>query len=313
MYFKSRVDADALNQSPFLSFWFQFSIPHVLVSSPFVVCSTVRMADEDNRSEMNGGPESLLGGADAVKIVLHLSKVCLCCLCAAKSTDASPLSTASSLDRWSGNRPCGKTRTVFDQVSGKFVKVPEGKICMICLNVFKLLGHMAKHGSYAEYYKKVMQHLCQESWFYRFTLSSVHLRHIFSNFPSYPKRDSSGLLVFEQLWVNSWRPNTGDHGSFLTCVETWIKDHNADPSRGTLANKKKLQALSTKLVTTLAPVAYFIFPSFFCRIGLHSLVDSQIVTASKERGSWLPLQWPQEGVRAAGTLGREIGWQIGRR
>jgi hypothetical protein len=96
-------------------------------------------------------------------------------------------------------------------------------------------------------------------------------------------------------------------------VETWIKDHNADPSRGTLANKKKLQALSTKLVTTLAPFAYFIFPSFFCRIGLHSLVDSQVVTASKERGSWLPLQWPQEGVRAAGTLRQEIGWQIGRR
>ena len=79
MYFKNRVDADALNQSPFLSLWFQFSIPHVLVSSPFVVCSAVRMADEDNRSEMNGGPESLLGGADAVKIVFHLSKVCLCC------------------------------------------------------------------------------------------------------------------------------------------------------------------------------------------------------------------------------------------
>ena len=132
MYFKNRVDADALNQSPFLSLWFQFSIPHVLVSSPFVVCSAVRMADEDNRSEMNGGPESLLGGADAVKIVFHLSKVCLCCLCAAKSTDASPLSTASSLDRWSGNRPWGKTRTVFDQVSGKSVKVPEGKICLIC-------------------------------------------------------------------------------------------------------------------------------------------------------------------------------------
>ena len=56
MYFKNRVDADALNQSPFLSLWFQFSIPHVLVSSPFVVCSAVRMADEDNRSEMNGGP-----------------------------------------------------------------------------------------------------------------------------------------------------------------------------------------------------------------------------------------------------------------
>ena len=59
--------------------------------------------------------------------------------------------------------PLGKTRTVFDQVSGKSVKVPEGKICLICLNVFKLLGHMAKHGSYAEYYKKVVQHLCQES------------------------------------------------------------------------------------------------------------------------------------------------------
>ena len=80
MYSKNRADADALNQSPFLSLWFQFSIPHVLVSSPFVVCSAVRMADEDNRSEMNGGPESLLGGADAVKIVFHLSKVCLCSL-----------------------------------------------------------------------------------------------------------------------------------------------------------------------------------------------------------------------------------------
>ena len=121
------------------------------------------MADEAGSSELHGGPESLVGGADVVKIVFHLSKVCLCCLCAAKSTDASPLSTASSLDRWSGNRPWGKTRTVFDQVSGKSVKVPEGKICLICLNVFKLLGFMAKYGGYTEYYKKVVQHLRQKS------------------------------------------------------------------------------------------------------------------------------------------------------
>ena len=123
----------------------------------FVVCSAVRMADEDNKSEMNGGPDSLLGGTDAVKIVFYLSKVCQYYLCAAKNTDASPLSTASSLDRWSGNRPWGKTRTVFDQVSGKSDKVPEGKICLIYLNLFKLLGHTAKYGSYTEYYKKVMQ------------------------------------------------------------------------------------------------------------------------------------------------------------
>lgn len=114
------------------------------------------MADDDAASAFGGG-DSSVGCADLIKIVYHLSKVCICCMCNAKSIDPSPLVDSSSLDRWSGHRPWGKTRNVVDQASGTACKVPEGKICLICLNVFKLLGFFAKYGSYGEYYKKVVQ------------------------------------------------------------------------------------------------------------------------------------------------------------
>lgn len=77
--------------------------------------------------------------------------------------------------------------------------------------------------------------------------------------------------------------NASDHGRFLTCVETWIKDHNADPtSRGTLAAKKKLPALSTTL-DTIFDQKTSIFSEPFC------LGAFPVKTLVKNYVSWLAI------------------------
>ena len=41
-------------------------------------------------------------------------------------------------------------------MSGETVKVPEGKLCLLCFNVTALLGLGAKYGKIKEYVKKVI-------------------------------------------------------------------------------------------------------------------------------------------------------------
>ena len=83
-------------------------------------------------------------------VVFHLSKACTCLLCSKSSVDPSPLTHAHENDAWSGRRPWGKYRKVTDQG----VRVPEGRICLLCFNVFRSLGYQYSHGTYSEYWKK---------------------------------------------------------------------------------------------------------------------------------------------------------------
>lgn len=80
----------------------------------------------------------------------NLCKACTCLLCSKSSVDPSPLTHAHENDAWSGRRPWGKYRKVTDQG----VRVPEGRICLLCFNVFRSLGYQYSHGTYSEYWKK---------------------------------------------------------------------------------------------------------------------------------------------------------------
>ncbi|CAE7268998.1 unnamed protein product, partial [Symbiodinium sp. CCMP2456] len=72
-----------------------------------------------------------------VRVVYDLTKACTCCLCNAKSTDESPL------DGWEGDEdrlldgrlPWSKYgKRLLPDGSGEIVRVPEGRIDLICLN-----------------------------------------------------------------------------------------------------------------------------------------------------------------------------------
>ena len=88
------------------------------------------------------------------RVVFNMSKPCKCSLCNCLSTEASPLVDAFDSDTWGGKRPWGKyRRAVSDE--GEDIAMPEGKVCLLCRNVFKLLGMQFAHGSYKKYADKV--------------------------------------------------------------------------------------------------------------------------------------------------------------
>ena len=122
------------------------------------------MADLDapmDASSSEAAPTS--AGTDAVhlRVVHHLSKPCVCMLCSAKSTDASPLLTHGCAELEEGGEAAVKLpwkchRKVTDRVTSEQVRVPEGRVCLICFNVFRVLGLDAKYGAPKAYVKKVL-------------------------------------------------------------------------------------------------------------------------------------------------------------
>ena len=89
------------------------------------------------------------GGLLSLAVSFQHSKPCKCCLCGASSADPSPLVggdnenqvdeaplfEASELRR----RPWAKYRRIVSG-DGEPLRVPEGRCCGPCMNVFRLLG-----------------------------------------------------------------------------------------------------------------------------------------------------------------------------
>ena len=84
-----------------------------------------------------------LSSTSKLRVVYDLTKACTCCLCNAKSTDESPL------DGWEGDEdrlldgriPWSKYgKRLLSDGSGEIVRVPEGRVDLVCLNVFRALG-----------------------------------------------------------------------------------------------------------------------------------------------------------------------------
>ena len=81
------------------------------------------------------------------------STVSGCCLCSARSTDPNPLvEEVDDAAAMEAHRPWANYR----KVDKHFVRVPEGKGCLPCLNVFRLLGKR-KYDTYQAYYKRISQ------------------------------------------------------------------------------------------------------------------------------------------------------------
>ena len=80
------------------------------------------------------------------KVAFNLIKPCTCSLCNSKSTDKSPLHDAAAWAKYRSNVP---------DKDGTLVSVPEGKVCLLCINVFKLLSLHIKYGSYKAYSEKI--------------------------------------------------------------------------------------------------------------------------------------------------------------
>ena len=102
---------------------------------------------------------SSIGGSTTklhTKVVFHLTKPCSCLLCNASSTEASPLSNRSDFDRWGGKRPWKAYKKITDRVTKETVRAPEGRLCLLCFNVYRMLGYDSKCGTVKEYNKKVL-------------------------------------------------------------------------------------------------------------------------------------------------------------
>ena len=89
------------------------------------------------------------------KVSFVLSKPCKCSLCNSSSTDASPLLSSDPADSWGGKRPWGKYRPDVKDKDGEAWAVPEGRLCLLCKCVFKLLGLAHAHGGFKKYAEKV--------------------------------------------------------------------------------------------------------------------------------------------------------------
>ena len=96
-----------------------------------------------------------------LKIRYDLSKACVCCLCSSRSTSKSPLVSSSEFDRYQGKRPWAKYRKVStneqEEEEAVAYRVPEGKLCLLCQNVYHLLGLKHRYGSYKQYHEKVIK------------------------------------------------------------------------------------------------------------------------------------------------------------
>ena len=77
-------------------------------------------------------------GGGGYRIIYSCSRASVCCLCQAKSTDPTPLDDPGM----DGVIPWAKYRKM--QHEGETVRVPEGKIDLICLNVFRATGSFIK-------------------------------------------------------------------------------------------------------------------------------------------------------------------------
>lgn len=99
---------------------------------------------------------SSVGGValGSLAVCLTLSKACVCCLCNAKSTDPTPL-TYQDEEQYGGARPWNKYRKKHDPETETWVKVPEGKLCLICFSTFRALGLHYKYANYGSYYKAI--------------------------------------------------------------------------------------------------------------------------------------------------------------
>ncbi|CAK9111622.1 Uncharacterized protein SCF082_LOCUS51789, partial [Durusdinium trenchii] len=86
-----------------------------------------------------------------------LRKPRCCQLCNGRSTDESPLEypTDEIFPEVEGRLPWRSYEKAKEEDSGETVRVPSGRLCLICFNVYRALGLHKEHKSVDDYYKHV--------------------------------------------------------------------------------------------------------------------------------------------------------------
>jgi hypothetical protein len=77
---------------------------------------------------------------DGCSLAVIIVSVCYCKMCRASCNDRSPMSNATSRDQWGGLRPWGHYSKVRDDAGEAINRKPDGKLCLLCVNVFNALG-----------------------------------------------------------------------------------------------------------------------------------------------------------------------------
>jgi len=93
----------------------------------------------------SSGDEPVPGSAAStagafLPVVVQGAKCCECKMCRAKSSDISPLVDARKTDRWGGWHPWAHYIKVSTEDGGGAHRQPNGKVCLLCINVFNALG-----------------------------------------------------------------------------------------------------------------------------------------------------------------------------
>ena len=96
-------------------------------------------ADSDGDAGSTGGASTACSTTALLVIIFKGKKVAICKLCQARADEPSPLMGAHASDQWGGLRPWAHYIKVKED--GKVVgRAPNGKVCMLCTNVFNALG-----------------------------------------------------------------------------------------------------------------------------------------------------------------------------
>lgn len=116
------------------------------------------MAEPDSSSDSSSGSEeeeqpkplpdvgfssarsvaSSTGAVLRVCFVTRKARVCILCNC--KSTDESPLEYSEDVFPEANGRVPWRSHEKTRDEEGEMVKVPSGKLCLICFNVYRALG-----------------------------------------------------------------------------------------------------------------------------------------------------------------------------
>ena len=94
--------------------------------------------------QVGSDDESLAGSfastAVSLLAIVMSVKVVACKLCRAEASEASPLKSANPNDRFGGYRPWGHYSKVRNDHGECIGRKPDGKVCLLCINVFNALG-----------------------------------------------------------------------------------------------------------------------------------------------------------------------------
>lgn len=128
---------------PFSFKCFDLSIIRAAGPSCQMAAMASSSSSSEDEAEPSGGPQARSVASTnpgVVRICFVTRKGRVCILCNAKSTDQSPLEYVDEIPAEAGGRIPWRSYEKVRAADGESVKVPSGKLCLICFNVYRALG-----------------------------------------------------------------------------------------------------------------------------------------------------------------------------